>query len=308
VLEMSDRDKFLFDVQGFLVVPGVLSEDEVERLNAAVDANRDRIRDDRNAHTDGSQTLAGSGKRRTLNDLLTLEQPWCQPFRDLLVHPKLVPYLNTMLGPGWRMDHAPQMFFAEPGAEGLALHGAGAGVAEIWDRDHPGFGGQAPDLARTYQYANGQMRCGLLSIEFHLSPNEEGHGGFAAIPGSHKANFPMPEQIRKWEDARDAVRNPACAAGDALIFNEALLHGTLPWREPHERRALLYRYSPRYLHYAGGYNRTELPSWASELTEPQRAVLEPPYVYARPVISDDGLEAKIESGFGKSRTERERAV
>jgi len=272
MLEMTAREKFLFDLEGFLVVPNFLTAEEVIRLNEAVDANADQIVDDRNANTMGSALLAGSQKRRILKDLLVLPHPWCEPFRELLTHPKLIPYLNTMLGVGWKMDHSPVMFVAEEGAEGLALHGAGNRV---------------PFPAAAYSYANGEMRCGLISVEIHLSPNAEGDGGFAVIPGSHKANFPMPVGVQHCVEDQGIIRNPACNAGDALIFNEATLHGTLPWHRKHQRRTLLYRYSPGYLHYAGGYNLTTLPSWADELTEVQRAALEPAHYYSRPVVRDD---------------------
>ena len=62
-----------------------------------------------------------------------------------------------------------------------------------------------------------------------------------------------------------------------------------PKRAEHERRSLLYRYSPHYLHYAGGYHQTTFPEWVNELTEAQRAVLEPPYHYNRPMIEEDGV-------------------
>ena len=74
-----------------------------------------------------------------------------------------------------------------------------------------------------------------------------------------------------------------------VIFNEATLHGTLPWTAKHERRSLLYRYSPKYLHFAGGTYQTSQPKWVSELSEAQQAVLEPPYIYDRPLIEDDGV-------------------
>ena len=38
---MTDREKYLFDIQGYLVVRNFLSDEEVARLNAAFDANRD---------------------------------------------------------------------------------------------------------------------------------------------------------------------------------------------------------------------------------------------------------------------------
>ena len=284
MLEMTDRERFLFDVQGFLVVPGFLSASEVGRLNEAVDANEHKIVEDTNANIAGSSTLVGTAKRRILNDLVTLDHPWCDPFRDLLAHPKLLPYLNTMLGPGWRMDHSPALFVADRGAEGLALHGATS---------------RTPAQSAAYVYANGKMQCGLVAVEFCLTPHDEGEGGFAAIAGSHKANFPMPPGIRRWEEDREILRNPACAVGDALFFSEATLHGTLPWRPAHQRRALLYRYSPGYLHIGGGYSTTTLPDWADELTEAQRAVLEPPHVYSRPVIQDDGETVRPETIWGQ---------
>ena len=39
---MCDREKYLFDLQGFLVVKKFLSDDEVETLNKALDANLDK--------------------------------------------------------------------------------------------------------------------------------------------------------------------------------------------------------------------------------------------------------------------------
>lgn len=299
MLEMSAREKFLFDVQGFLVVKGLLTSEEVDQLNRAVDANRDLVHVDSNQNIGASTTLRGTGKRMMLSDLLTLPNSSCEPFRSLLAHPRMVPYLNTMLGPGWKLDHAPAIFMAEPGAEGLRLHGATAAASEIFDvnavqSDHSEFAGRAPDFARTYQYANGAMRCGLLAVEFNLVSHNEGEGGFCAIPGSHKANFKVPEAIQLWEEDREIVRNPAADAGDVIIFNEATVHGTLPWTADHERRSVLYRYSPRYLHYAGGYASTTLPAWVDELTDAQRAVLEPAHVYQRPVIQDDGSTVLIE--------------
>jgi ectoine hydroxylase-related dioxygenase (phytanoyl-CoA dioxygenase family) len=74
------------------------------------------------------------------------------------------------------------------------------------------------------------------------------------------------------------VVQPACKAGDLLIFNEATTHGTLPRRAAHQRRSLLYRYSPKFLHFVGGYHETSFSAWVEELTEAQQAVLAPLYL------------------------------
>jgi hypothetical protein len=65
---MTDREKFLFDLQGFLVVRDFLSSEEVDALNAAVDANQDKIKDDGNSHPAGD--LVGEFKRGMFSGML----------------------------------------------------------------------------------------------------------------------------------------------------------------------------------------------------------------------------------------------
>ncbi|HZT43139.1 MAG TPA: phytanoyl-CoA dioxygenase family protein [Chthonomonadaceae bacterium] len=269
---MNDREKYLFDVQGYLLVRNFLTPEEVKQLNAAFDANRDKMGEDGNSNIGNSNTLRGERKRGIFTGMLTWEHPWCEPFRDLLAHPKAIPYLNTMLGRGWRLDHEPFLLCGGAGAEGLILHGPGHNF----------------DGAQYYTYKNGRMRCGIVVLQYQLADVNPGDGGFCCIPGSHKANYPCPREILEWEAEQDAVSHIPCKAGDLLIFNEATTHGTLPWSGKQERRSLLYRFSPKYLHFAGGYYRSEFPEWTSELTEAQRAVLEPPYIYHHPLIEDDG--------------------
>lgn len=269
---MTDREKYLFDIQGYLVVKNFLSQDEVARLNEAFDANQDKRGQDGNSNTGKSTTLTGA-KRGLFSGMLTWEHPWCEPFRDLLAHPKAIPYLNEMHGRGWRMDHAPFALFANAGAEGLILHGPGHGF----------------DGSQYYAYKNGQMRCGMVVFQYQLADVNPGDGGFCCVPGSHKANYPCPREIVEWESDQELAYNVPCKAGDLLIFNEATTHGTRPWTASHERRSLLYRYSPKYLHFAGGVYQSSFPDWVNELTEAQKAVLEPPYIYNRPLIEDDGV-------------------
>ena len=270
--EMTEREKYLFDLQGYLVVRDFLTSEEVDALNASVDANIDTQGEDGNSNTGESTTLVGK-KRGMFGGMLTWPKPWCNPFRDLIAHPKLIPYLNTIHGRGWRLDHAPFILTADKGTEGLRLHGPGRSKF---------------DGSQYYIYTNGQMSSGMVVCQFQLADVNEGDGGLAVIPGSHKANFACPDPIRDWEMDQDIVYNVPAKAGDLIIFNEATTHGTLPWTAEHERRSILIRYSPKYIHFAGGFHETSFPEWVDELTEAQRAVLEPPYIYNRPLIEDDG--------------------
>ena len=274
MVEMTEREKFLFDLQGFLVVPNFLNKDELESLNQSVDACEDLKGKDGNSNTAGSETLAGTHKRGMFSGMLSWPKPHCIPFRELIVHPKAIPYLNTMHGRGWRLDHAPFILTSDYGTEGLVIHGS-------TNRHFDG--------SQYYTYRNGQIRCGMVVLQYQLTNVEEGDGGLCVIPGSHKSNFSCPQEIRKWEQDHEIVYNIPAKAGDMVIFNEATLHGTLPWQcKDRQRRSLLIRYSPKYLHFAGGYYDITFPEWADELTEAQRSVLEPPYIYNRPLIEDDG--------------------
>ena len=269
---MSPREHYLFDLQGFIVVRGILPPDLVAALNEALDANLDKRQDDP-ARAAGP-ALAGDEKPRgRFTGMLAWDKPWCQPFRQLLAHPRLIPYLNSFFGRGWKMDHDPFIFTSTAGTEGLNLHGDG----------QVDFNG-----SRFYNFHNGRMRCGLINCQYQLTDVNPGDGGLCVIPGSHKGNYPCPQDIRVYEADQQVVYHVPMKAGDLVIFNEATMHGTLPWRGKGERRSLFYRYTPKYLHYTGGVYETNMPEWVGELNQAQQAVLEPPYVYHHPLIEDDG--------------------
>lgn len=257
------------------MVKNFLTPAEVQTLNEAVDANMDK-RIDRGRREQGDGKIVQGEFAPFFHQMgaLTWEQPWCQPFRDLLAHPKVIPYLNTLMGRGWKLDHNIEVLTAKAGCQGLPLHGSG----------NLTFNG-----SRFYRYQNGRMRCGLIVLQYYLKDVNPGDGGLCVVPGSHKANFPIPADIQMGEADQEIVYQIPIKAGDLVIFNEATTHGTIPWRGKGERRLAFYRYTPKYLHYHGGYYETSLPEWVSELTEAQQAVLDPPYIYHRPLIEDDGV-------------------
>lgn len=56
-----------------------------------------------------------------------------------------------------------------------------------------------------------------------------------------------PESMRQHQEYQEFVKQITCNAGDAILFTEALTHGTLAWNAPHQRRSVLFRYSPANL-------------------------------------------------------------
>ncbi len=58
-----------------------------------------------NVLSGGAEALKGTTGRRDLGNFIGWESPWRDPFRDLLVHPRIVGILNEILGRGFRLDH-----------------------------------------------------------------------------------------------------------------------------------------------------------------------------------------------------------
>lgn len=255
---MNDDEKYLFDLNGYLVIKNVLTPEETKRANAIIDRHLDqgRIRPREQSLSGDSPALEGDQGRGELSGLLNWEEPDSNPFRDMLAHPKIVPYLNEMLGPGFRMDHQMFLLWMDKGAEGFRFHGSSG----------PGF-----DPNQYYIFKNGKMHNGLTVVTFQLTDVNPGDGGLSLIPGSHKSNYPCPTDMKLYQKHQEHIRQVTCKAGDVVIFSEATTHGTLPWTANHPRRSLLTRYTAGNMSYVKPY---DVPEWANER---QRAVMEPPY-------------------------------
>lgn len=250
-MALNDEEKFKFDLEGYLVIKGVLSKGKCEELSTMADEAWPRQPDD--------------GPFRRTADV----SQWGKPFLDLMDHPKLLPYLVELLGSAVRIDHD-YCIFMQKGAPGGTIHG---GPRRI-EGDH------------WYDYHDGVMRNGLTVATWMLADAGEGDGGFICIPGSHKTNLMMNLPLDVREQTRDVhyVVQPPVEAGDLLIFTEAMMHGTRAWSASHERRTLLYKYSPGYQSWSKTYY--DLDDYP-EATEQQRRLMAPPSIEKHPRVIDE---------------------
>ncbi|MFT5366885.1 MAG: hypothetical protein ACI8V2_001835 [Candidatus Latescibacterota bacterium] len=244
--QVSEEEKFVFDLDGYIVIKDVLSSDEVDELNAIADKKM------------AAQT--GDGGYKNVRKPST----WGTPFQLLMDHPRVMPYLLEFLGPKVRIDHD-YLIFMDKGAKRGSLHGGENGN----EGDH------------WYKYRDGVIRTGLTVVTFFTAPAGAGDGGFSCIPGTHKTNFlkSIPKDVRSFERRPHYVRQPEVEAGDVLIFSEALVHGTMPWTADHQRRAFLYKYSPGHSAWSGGYY--DLSEYDG-LTQQQLRLMAPPSIGKRP--------------------------
>jgi hypothetical protein len=268
---MNEHEKYFFDINGYIIVRGILSEMQVASLNEAIDNNQDRVRlragDQLLARQ--SQRLIGTHGRGDIGGILSWPQPWCQPFRDLLSHPPALRYMLELIGNGCRYANANGISMTT-GAEGCVLHGGDVMRANT----------------HLFRYRNGSFWNSLMGVCYQLSDIGVGDGGFVCIPATHKSNLDPPEDVITMEHDLGCYHQPVMQAGDALIFTEALTHGSLPWTATHERRTLLYRYSHGGSSSSKGTVRIEdYAPFYDELTPLQQALMEPPYYPGRPDIA-----------------------
>jgi len=244
---MTDAERYSFDLQGFMVRRGALTSSEVRLLRLAVVEL-------------GLGRAGASIQSQRFNGHLGRDAA----FRNLLDHPAVLEVVLELCGPNARLDHAYGIIMA-PGSAGLSLHG----------------GGTPHDPAQYYRVEGGRMFNGLLAVQWALVDHRPGEGGFGCIPGSHKANFALPRDVDP-----ALVAEVALAAGDFVVFSEALTHCTIPWRGAGERLSLLYKYSPG--HVAWGPDYEDLKSLAPLTTERQRRLLQIPAVYGHQPVNRPG--------------------
>jgi len=245
---LTEEQRFIFDVQGYLVLPSVLPADQIKRMHEEMD------RRDMNA-PDNDPTKSRFGNFFG----------WGDDWRGLIDHPKVLPALEEMLGEKFRLDHAYGMMMSADG------HRGGEGLHHYAGMfDHGCY----------YVTHRDRMHNGLLVVSYTLVDVSAGGGGFCCIPGSHKATFPVP---KSWfgVDDNPLMIQPELKAGDVLIFTESLTHGTKAWTcKTHQRRAVLLKYTPAYMQWAPPMD----PSHYPELTERQKLIVSPAYVWNRPAL------------------------
>jgi ectoine hydroxylase-related dioxygenase (phytanoyl-CoA dioxygenase family) len=257
---VNDKERYLFDLMGYLVVEDVLTPAEVARLNGLLDeydlwsAERAKV-ERRWVYEDENKIHVGN------------PYEWHDAFRGVVEHPRMLPYLVELCGPHVRFDHD-YVILSKQGGEILTLHGGG--------------GDPYQDVAY-YRYRNGRMHNGLIVVSYALGDVAVEDGGFVAVPGSHKSNYAFPDGRRDMEQAGPWLQRVPQKAGSAIIFTEALTHGTAEWTADRERRSLLCKYSPGAISWLRDYpGAAKIPDVG--VSDGLRVLLEPPYREGRPAV------------------------
>lgn len=252
---INEYDKYLFDLNGYLVIEDVLSVSELATLN--------EIFDGQERPTESSIFAYGGGKDSGPGCLA-----WGQPFVDLLDHRAIMQLLRFRLGDCFRLDRLYTMAMS-----------AGMPMGKM----HSDYGASSP-ISRAvpgeyYPFPVNEIHSGFTVVSWNLTDAGPGIGGFCCIPGSHKSNFKLPQQIAESSGTSESAELfphtiiPRAPAGSVTFFTEALTHGTAAWKADHERRTLLYKYCVSQLAWGTGCVR---PPADCELTARQQLLLAEP--------------------------------
>ena len=211
VIPMTEAQKYLFDLKGFIALPGLLAEEELQEIRAHQMKflyERESLPADERDHHGG-------------------------PSQILLDHPAVVGVLNEILSYqalateqcyGFRYDHT-YTSHRESGHDNFSPHGGG-GYFNFRGNSH------------IYQMQSGKIHSGLTRVVWELNEVAEGDGGTLFLPGSHKAAFP---RTQEWSERDSPLwESYACPAGSAVIFTEALCHSGTRWNNEQRDRLCLF--------------------------------------------------------------------
>jgi len=260
----SEMEIYLFDLRGYLHLPNALSTAEVADLN--------RVLDDMPPMEVGQWYGYVHAHQYGPTDGLNLQQIYeaGEPFEALIDHPSWIDKVRHFVGGAGTFDYnhgdlfIDENFanFREPG-EAIGLHSGG----------HTG-------VKRTqFRFFNGQFHCGQIDILIALKDIGPDDGATMVVPGSHKSHFPHPqfEQHRMQKDASvDEVEGAVelhMQAGDALLFVDAICHGSAKRVSPGNRRIVVYRYGPSWGMFRHGYAPS--PELLERLTPERRSIVMP---------------------------------
>jgi hypothetical protein len=211
----SEEQKYLFDNQGWIIIPGVLDADDTAEMREFCY----RLKQEPNSIPAIDRSPIGG------------------PLQKLCDHPLILGFMNEFV------SHPP---YASPECYGFRMEST---HLDIRDKGAGGFGPhngsgmmRLPGDTHLYNCYPGKAHSGLTCIVWELNPVEVGDGGTLFVSGSHKSTFSAPASLQQPDSP--LWQTYACPAGSLLIFSEATTHSGTPWtNQSRERVPIFSRYN-----------------------------------------------------------------
>lgn len=207
---LTDEQKHQWREDGFLLLKGALTPEEVAKLTAVVDAIYAP-----HLQQPDVKPEAGLDRRNVMEENAL--------FVELMDHPATFPVVLALLGPYIQLSMS-EVIVRPPNPEGSPLLHTD--------------GGQA---MRQIRITDDSLPLQIKIQYFLTDVDAPDSGNFTVVPGSHRRPFPE-GGVAGGPYISDAVQ--LCVrAGDAAFFPHALWHGYVTNRSAQTRKSLIYCYS-----------------------------------------------------------------
>lgn len=206
-LAMGERIRHL-EVEGYLVLPGLLDSAHLERLKAET-SKFETFHVDYSVHQKGCQDI----------------QFWGGAITELIAHPPAIDFLKVLFGSQvitMSYDYAR----SEPGHPGISLHCDG----QPWGSRIFGYEQSCPRLIRVLYYLQ------------DLTPEVS---AFKVVPRSHLSFHSQANPYLRYEEHPEQVM-VTCRAGSAVLINQNVFHGNYPNIGAYAREMLGIAYRPAW--------------------------------------------------------------
>ncbi len=282
----SAQEEFFFDLRGFSVLKNALSYDELAQINGWIADHADELES-----IEVGQKIAGLpiqsyySSSSSIDDGINIQhvfevEGWGE---GLIDHPSwfgrvehylgsFTPFIHELFinlrGPGGYIGcHSGGPRFDENGR--ILASRWGAAVFKDDETSHDEF--VAHGTHRGHHVAWGVPYISMIVALEDIGP---GDGATVLVPASHKSlvGHPFQQQMTTEGGLVEGAEEMYLKAGDALFFQDSILHGSAARTNPGYRKTLCFRYNPAE---TTGFRHAHTPSAAlmERLTPRQRECL-----------------------------------
>lgn len=247
---VTPREEYFFDLNGYVILKNVLASSHVAEMNGILDEISALDPPLQPGEWYGCVQAHNYGGAEGTNLQQIYEAG--EPFERLIDHPGWFAKVKHFVGGERTFDwHHGPLFIDENFAN---LRGPGEAIGLH-------SGGVLGVKRNQYRYHNGRFQCGQINILMALTDIGPGDGATMIIPASHKSNFTHPDfdkhrmqagEVRSVDDTEGAIE-VHLQAGDAVLFVDAISHGSARRVNPGERRIVVLRYGPSWGNFRHPY-------------------------------------------------------
>ena len=270
-------EEYLFDLRGYTMLEQAIDGDHLHAMNAWLDAlppiEPDQWYGNIDVHTYGA--VDGINLQNIIEG--------GEIFERLIDHPSWIERVRHYIGKTYRP-------FINESFINLRGPGGYIGVHS---------GGDSSFIFSGSGRKRGEWCCGYLTLMVALNAVGEGDGATILVPGSHKSDIQHPSQSEhgtRWlkdavpmkvDEGTQAKGHAAeggieihLKAGDGILFNDSLCHGSGERTNPGERRMIVFRYLPSPIARRFLYEPSQ--ELLTRLTPERRALVQPVTPRRRP--------------------------